>query len=147
MHKTNLLRVCFEKNAPLLHILSKNVKGHNISHVKQQDRRDFRKKERHRWRHWRETHPQRGDGGCHHIGLTQSCQHSDRRSFTVSCMKCTQTLITPTVEGLCLCVCVWVRAHESTCLINHWNPPHQSLTNRQHSRLVPEGRIWAKWLN
>lgn len=107
------------------------------------------KKGRHRWIHWRETHPQRGGGGCHHIGFTQSCQCSDRRSFTVSCMKCTQALIMPTVDGLnyTLCACVCVCARERTCLINRQNPPHQSLTNRQHSRLVPEVRIWAKWLN
>lgn len=47
----------------------------------------------------------------------------------------------------CTVLCVWACACESTCLINHWNQPHQSLTNRQHSRLVPECRIWAKWLN
>lgn len=52
----------------------------------------------------------KGGGGCHHIGFTQSCQRSDRRSFTVSCMKCTQALIMPTVDGLnytlCACVCM-----------------------------------------
>lgn len=47
----------------------------------------------------------------------------------------------------CIVQCVWVRAHESTCVINHWNPPHQSLTNTQHPCLVPEGRMWAKCLN
>lgn len=45
------------------------------------------------------------------------------------------------------CACVCVRARERTRLINHWNPPRQSLTNRQHSRLVPQSRIWAKCLN
>ena len=47
----------------------------------------------------------------------------------------------------CTLLCVWVCARESTCPINHWNPPRESLTNIQHSRLVPESRIWAKWLN
>lgn len=51
-----------------------------------------------------------------------------------------KTLITPTVKGLYCTVCVWVCAHESTCLINHWNPPHQSLTNRQHSKPGTRGQ-------
>lgn len=68
--KQNLLRVCFGKKCPSSphNILSKTVEDHNLTHVKQQYCRDkkIKIKERHRWRHWRETPSQRGGGGCHY---------------------------------------------------------------------------------
>lgn len=37
------------------------------------------------------------------------------------------------------------QAGTSACLINHWNPPCRSLSNKQHLCLEPEGKIRAKW--
>lgn len=90
----------------------------------------------------RETHPQRG--AAEGVTTLDSLSHASTATDVLSpgsCMKRTQNPHYAHSEGIVLYgVCVWVCAHESTCLINHWNPPHQSLTNRQHSKPGTRGQ-------
>lgn len=106
------------------------------------------KKGRHRWIHWRETHPQRAAEG---VTTLDSLSHASAVTDVLSPCPAWNvpkpSLCLLWMAWTILCVRVCVCARERTCLINRQNPPHQSLTNRQHSRLVPEVRIWAKWLN
>lgn len=77
-----------------------------------------------------------------------SCQHPDRRSFTMCCMKCILTLIMPTVEGLywtqCECACVF--AHEGTWIIIKILPISLWQTDSIHAWYQGSGSF-AKWLN
>ena len=89
-------------------------------------------------------------GAAKGVGFTRPCQHSDRRSFTVSCMKCTPNPYYAYSGGIVLsCVWGWVSVHESARLINHWNPRPISLSQAgsSHAWYQRAGPEPSGWIN